>query len=88
VGDLIIAINRGGEAHTFTEVAAFGGGFIPELNELSGNPVPAPECLDFGSIVFVPPGGTASEEIGEAGEELYQCCLHPWMRATVTARSK
>ena len=33
--------NTGGELHTFTKVATFGGGFIPPLNQLSGNPVPA-----------------------------------------------
>src|SRR5437763_15415212 len=33
--------NRGGEAHTFTEVAQFGGGFVGLLN---GNTAPAPEC--------------------------------------------
>jgi hypothetical protein len=48
--------NRGGETHTFTEVANFGGGFVTELNGISGNPVPAPECLNFGSIVFIPRG--------------------------------
>jgi hypothetical protein len=36
--------NRSGETHTFTKVKEFGGGFIPFLNQLSGNPVPAPEC--------------------------------------------
>jgi hypothetical protein len=33
-----------GETHTFTEVAQFGGGLVGLLNDLSGNPVPAPEC--------------------------------------------
>src|SRR6185503_20902886 len=47
--------NVGGEVHTFTPVAAFGGGFVNELNGISGNPVPAPECLNFGSIIFIPP---------------------------------
>src|SRR5918996_2639934 len=51
--------NRGGETHTFTPVANFGGGFVNELNGISGNPVPAPECLNFGSIVFIPAGDFA-----------------------------
>jgi hypothetical protein len=85
VGQTLLAINRGGEAHTFTEVAHFGGGFIPDLNNLSGNPIPAPECLQIPSLVFVPPGGLVREEVHEAGTELYQCCLHPWMRVTVHA---
>ena len=36
--------NVGGEAHTFTRVKEFGGGFVPILNTLSGNNTPAPEC--------------------------------------------
>ena len=61
VGDVLIAVNRGGEVHTFTEVEAFGGGFIPELNALSGSPVPAPECLLTTLLEFVPPGGHVTE---------------------------
>src|SRR5713226_481974 len=44
-GQLVVLQNLGGETHTFTKVAKFGGGFVPVLNLLSGNPVPAPECL-------------------------------------------
>jgi hypothetical protein len=85
VGQVLLAVNRGGEAHTFTEVEAFGGGFLPDLNALSGTPVPAPECLSLGPGDFVPPGGTTSDEV-EGGTELYQCCIHPWMRTVVTGR--
>ena len=35
VGQAFVAINRGGEKHTFTEVAEFGGGQSPLLNELA-----------------------------------------------------
>lgn len=80
--------NRGGEVHTFTKVAAFGGGFIPDLNALSGNPVPAPECLDFGSMVFIPAGATeegptAGSSDLPVGTSRFQCCIHPWMRTTI-----
>ena len=80
--------NHGGETHTFTHVAAFGGGFVTELNGLSGNPVPAPECLNFGSIVFIPSGGTepgptaGSAEL-PAGTHRFQCCIHPWERTVI-----
>ena len=47
VGQTLVAINRGGEEHTFTEVEHFGGGFAPLLDNLSGNPDPAPECLQL-----------------------------------------
>src|SRR5215218_3816034 len=57
VGRSTLIENRGGETHTFTPVAEFGGGFVPDLNGISGNPVPAPECLNFGLIVFIPAGG-------------------------------
>ena len=77
--------NRGGEVHTFTRVAAFGGGFIPDLNGISGNPVPAPECLNFGALVFIPPGATeegptAGSSEAPVGINRFQCCIHPWMR--------
>jgi hypothetical protein len=80
--------NRGGEVHTFTRVAAFGGGFIPDLNGISGNPVPAPECLNFGAIVFIPPGATedgptAGSSEAPVGLSRFQCCIHPWMRTVI-----
>lgn len=85
-GDTFQAENRGGEVHTFTEVAQFGGGFVTELNGISGNPVPAPECLNFGSIEFILPGATSDPETEEPGVHHYQCCIHPWMRTDVTVR--
>src|SRR4030095_8885366 len=57
VGRPTLIENDGGEVHTFTPVAAFGGGFVVELNGISGNPVPAPECHNFGAITFIPAGG-------------------------------
>jgi plastocyanin len=86
VGQTLLAVNRGGEVHTFTEVEEFGGGIVPELNELSGNPTPAPECLALSGADFVPPGGTFADEVEEPGTELYECCIHPWMRTVVRAR--
>ena len=80
--------NRGGEVHTFTPVANFGGGFVTELNGISGNPVPAPECLNFGTIVFIPAGGTedgptAGSSDLPVGTNRFQCCIHPWMRTVI-----
>ena len=75
-------VNVGGEVHTFTPVAEFGGGFVPDLNELSGSPVPAPECLDFPSIEFVPAGATAALGSLAEGTHRFMCCIHPWMRTT------
>ena len=91
VGRPTLVENVGGEVHTFTPVAEFGGGFIPDLNGISGNPVPAPECLNFASLVFIPPGGT--EEGPTAGSDLsvgshkFQCCIHPWMRTVIDVQA-
>jgi hypothetical protein len=60
--------NTGGETHTFTKVATFGGGFVPPLNGLSGNPTPAPECaqvLPDGSLA--PQPETTTNIFVEAG---------------------
>lgn len=82
--------NVGGEAHTFTPVRQFGGGFITDLNVLSGNPDPAPECLDIPALVIVGGGekavisGAALAAVADAnGIARVECCIHPWMRAEV-----
>jgi hypothetical protein len=92
VGRPTLIENRGGEVHTFTPVAAFGGGFVPDLNALSGNPVPAPECLNFGAITFIPAGAveegpTAGTSELPVGVSRFQCCIHPWMRTVVEVAS-
>jgi len=88
IGRPTLIENRGGEVHTFTRVANFGGGFVDELNGISGNPVPAPECLNFGSIVFIPAGAveegpTAGSSEAPVGINRFQCCIHPWMRTVM-----
>jgi hypothetical protein len=88
VGRSTLIENRGGETHTFTPVAEFGGGFVTELNGISGNPVPAPECLNFGLISFIPAGGvevgpTAGSSDLPVGTHKFQCCIHPWMRTVI-----
>jgi plastocyanin len=87
-GEAVQSRNTGGEIHTFTKVDEFAGGFVAILNELSGNPVPAPECDPVGNpeINFVPPGGVSDPEPGTPGVHHYQCCIHPWMRADVIVR--
>ncbi|PYR30140.1 MAG: hypothetical protein DMF92_09545 [Acidobacteria bacterium] len=85
-GQAVQAQNYGGEVHTFTEVDEFGGGIVPPLNVLSGNPVPAPECLQLGGGDFIPPGGHSAPDLEEPGVHHYQCCIHPWMRADVIVR--
>jgi len=88
-GQTVRAKNGGGEAHTFTEVIAFGGGFVQPLNGV-GFPgitalTPAPACVAPapGAPTIVAPGGTVQIKQLSPGVHKFQCCIHPWMRAVV-----
>jgi hypothetical protein len=70
--------NTGGRVHTFTKVAEFGGGRVPPLNT---GLTQAKECISPG-VVNVAPGTTQVLDLSE-GLHRFQCCIHPWMRATV-----
>ena len=86
IGRPTLIENRGGEDHTFTEVAQFGGGVVGVLNGLSGNPVPAPECLGPLDIIHageVVEGPTAGSSNLPVGIHRFQCCIHPWMRTVI-----
>ena len=90
----ILGNNVGGEAHTFTPVKQFGGGVVPVLNQLSGNPVEALECTQLEEDDTVPSGGKYMIEAEElaavadgSGIARVQCCIHPWMRSEVHLRS-
>jgi hypothetical protein len=92
-GQPTVLHNTGGETHTFTKVASFGGGFVPPLNQLSGNPDPAPECLQQPSDTFIlveadetEAGPTAGTAALPAGVNHFQCCIHPWMRITINVQ--
>jgi hypothetical protein len=92
-GDSTALDNRGGETHTFTTVAKFGGGFVPFLNQLAGTPVPAPECLqspsssnivvEAGTVEIGPVAGSTTLP---AGQTRVQCCVHPWMRTVINVK--
>ena len=86
-GATFAVVNTGGETHTYTEVEEFGGGVVPALNAASGNTTVAPECLtaEFDSST-VRSGQSMEHTFDEKGTEKYQCCIHPWMRQTVTVR--
>jgi hypothetical protein len=88
VGDVLAARNLGGEGHTFTEVKEFGGGVIGFLNDLAGTPKVAEECAQLALSDLIAPGAMRSEVTDEAGDEKYQCCIHPWMRAVVHISEK
>ena len=87
-GTPIIAVNQGGEPHTFTEVANFGGGFIPPLN---GGENAAPECVaGFSSVAVARTRILQGSQLQVAGLSKgvhhFQCCIHPWMRMTVVVK--
>jgi hypothetical protein len=86
-GGTITARNKGGEFHTFSEVAAFGGGCILEINELLGLE-PVPECSigDIFATTGVPPGASLTTEPLAAGQHRFMCLIHPWQRTSATVR--
>jgi hypothetical protein len=96
---LVRLTSDAGETHTFTQVAAFGGGFVTPLNVAVGNAPTAPECAAMvagGPLhatakgVIVPADSAQFFQAGGAllpsGIHLYQCCIHPWMRTIITVR--
>jgi plastocyanin len=87
-GETIKVENDGGRLHTFTKVAAFGGGRIPPLNI---GLTPAPECaLAAGAAdpAAVAPGKRLELSGLAAGIHRYECCIHPWMRALIRVSAK
>lgn len=79
--------NEGGRDHTFTQVAQFGGGFVPPLNNPPGSPA-VPECAEGPAnpgvaSSFLPPGDRLRVTGLGVGTHRFQCCIHPWMRAAI-----
>jgi hypothetical protein len=84
-GGSIDAYNRGGEFHTFTEVAAFGGGCVQPLNQILGLTA-VPECANAGVLFAttgIAPGGELEGAALSSGTHRFECLIHPWMRSTV-----
>ena len=87
-GTTLIVVDQGGEPHTFTEVAQFGGGFIGPLNHGEAT---VPECAGGFSNVAVAKTrilqGSQSQITGlSKGNHLFECCIHPWMRVKVEVK--
>jgi plastocyanin len=92
-GTPIIVVNQGGEPHTFTKVAKFGGGFIPGLN---GGQAAVPECAGTSMRPGFKDVAVARTRILQGsqlqvtglskGKHYFQCCIHPWMRVTVDVK--
>ena len=92
--------NEGGEFHTFTRVAHFGGGCV-DLPKSVGAPRPAHpgarvrRCrrarrTDLFRLAFITSGVPSGTDLSvkvdttTAGTINYQCLIHPWMRTVVT----
>lgn len=88
-GTTVSVVDQGGEPHTFTEVAHFGGGFIPQLNGPGEKMIP--ECSGGFAKVKVArtrllQGSTVQLTDLAPGEHRFQCCIHPWMRVKVEVK--
>ena len=86
-GGSLLVTNRGGEDHTFTEVANFGGGCVPALNAILGlTPVPERAVPVLFDRTLIEQGATLEVTGLTPGVHLFECLIHPWMRTTVTVR--
>jgi plastocyanin len=88
-GTNLSVVDQGGEPHTFTEVAHFGGGFIPGLNAPGEDTVP--ECAGgFANVAVartrILQASTIQINDLSKGRHLFQCCIHPWMRMEVDVK--
>jgi plastocyanin len=87
-GTTLTVVDQGGEPHTFTEVAEFGGGFIPGLN--AGQETVPERAGGFSNVAVAKTRilqGSHVEITGlSKGEHLFECCIHPWMRVKVEVK--
>jgi len=85
---ILSVVNQGGEPHTFTEVAQFGGGFLGDLNHGEAT---VPECDGgFKNVAVartrIVQGSQLQITSLSKGRHLFQCCIHPWMRMEVDVK--
>src|SRR5262249_52895677 len=94
-GGTIQIRSDGGERHTFTKVAQYGGGLIAAFNAAVGNAPTRPEGQttqnEGNANIRVGQDTTQQFTAGTSplfpkGQHLYQCCFHPWMRTVITVR--
>jgi len=89
-GTILTVVDQGGEPHTFTEVAKFGGGFIADLNHGEAT---VRECAGGFKNVAVAKtrilqGSQTQVTNLSKGEHLFECCIHPWMRVKVEVKGE
>src|SRR5215831_7201274 len=86
LGQTVRVTNSGGEGHTFSEVATYGGGFVPVLNGSVSPPAPAgtvplalaPACslvpgVPAPGVVVVAPGETVDVTGLSPGQHTFMC---------------
>ena len=80
-GRKITVSNDGGRGHTFTPVSEFGGGTIGPLNVglTRADGCPASPA----NLAVVLPGNSIEITLNDPKLQRFQCCIHPWMRATI-----
>ncbi len=87
-GDSIRAVVRGGEFHTFTEVAEFGAGCFGPINDALGltNPPTPAQCDEFLATTGVLANGASTLIVANLapGTHKFMCEIHPWMKTVVT----
>jgi plastocyanin len=98
-GDSLRIRGLGGEFHSFTAVARFGGGCVPFLNRIL-QLRPVAECSDLVRLpdgtraprgfveTGVAPGGRLVMRDLRSGRHRFQCLVHPWMHTTVTVERR
>ncbi len=89
-GATLTVFDQGGEPHTFTEVAQFGGGFIGPLNHGEAT---VPECAGgFSNVAVAKTRILQASHIDipglKKGKHLFECCIHSWMRVTVEVKGR
>lgn len=87
-GGHLALVNTGGEVHTFTEVAAFGPGCVPFLNDALG--LSGPPAMDCATAFngALPPGARRDVNGLGVGMHRFECAIHPWMHTTVEVRRR
>jgi hypothetical protein len=88
-GTILSVVDQGGEPHTFTEVAEFGGGFLVVFN--APGEETAPECSGgFTNLAVaktrILQGSTSLVTGLSKGTHHFQDCIHPWMRMDVQVK--
>ncbi|MEA3215961.1 MAG: hypothetical protein QOJ19_2117 [Acidimicrobiia bacterium] len=87
-GDSLKVTVRGGEAHSFTEVASFGPGCVDDLNlPLGLGPGPGPEVCGPLFATLIPAGANVTIANLSPGTHRFMCIIHPWMKTTVDVRN-